>query len=137
MRKLVPIAAVLLLFLCSCREKEIGMDPAMLQSSTVSLQVNARMAFTYDSVNGQMAFNREKRQFRAGNDDMSGFFVITCSELPVKVGQEITADLRWTSGSSVKSAGGVRFKVVKYEDTGLVWLWCAENKTGAVVKYLN
>ena len=44
MRKLVPIAAVLLLFLCSCREKEIGMDPAMLQSSTVSLQVIARMA---------------------------------------------------------------------------------------------
>ena len=76
-------------------------------------------------------------KFRAGNDDMSSYFVITCNELPTTVGQEVRGEIKWTSGSSVKTASGLVFKVEKYEDTGLVWLWCAADKTGAVVKILN
>jgi hypothetical protein len=37
----------------------------------------------------------------------------------------------------VKSSNGLTFKVEKYDGTGLVWLWNASDKTGAVVKILN
>ena len=82
-------------------------------------------------------FNRTRKEFRAGNDDMTSYFVLTCSEIPRTKGQEIKGSIQWTSGSSVKSSGNLVFKVEKYEDTGLVWLWDSTDKTGAVVKILN
>ena len=135
MRKLLYIAACLLT-LSGCTEK-VEMDLELYESDQVGLMVKGKKVFTYVEGNTQLGFNRTLRQFRAGNDDMSSFFVITCSELPREEGQEFRADVQWTSGSSVKTSGGLTFKVEKYEDTGLVWLWCATDKTGAVVKILN
>ena len=97
--------------------------------------VKGKMVFTLGD--GQLAFNRTQGQFRAGNDDMSRFFTVTCKSLPTQEGQEITADLQWTSGNTVKTQRGLIFKVEKYESTGLVRLWCATDKTGAVVKVLD
>jgi hypothetical protein len=68
---------------------------------------------------------------------MTSFFVLTCKDTPRTQGQELKADLQWTSGNSVKTSGGLTFKVEKYSDTGLVWLWNSADKTGAVVKILN
>lgn len=135
MRKLLYIAACLLA-LSGCTEK-VEMDLELYESDQVSLMVKGKMVYTYVEGNTQLGFNRTLRQFRTGNDDMSSFFVITCSELPREQGQEFRADVQWTSGSSVKTSSGLTFKVEKYEDTGLVWLWCATDKTGAVVKILN
>ena len=126
----------LLLLLVSCKPK-VEMDPGLYASDTVSLMVKGKSVFTYDEGTMQLGFNRTLGQFRAGNDDMSSFFVLTCSEIPREEGQEIKADVQWTSGSSVKTSSGLTFKVEKYDSTGLVWLWCAADKTGAVVKILN
>jgi len=126
----------LLLLLVSCKPK-VEMDPGLYASDTVSLMVKGKSVFTYDEGTMQLGFNRTLGQFRAGNDDMSSFFVLTCSEIPREEGQEIKADLQWTSGSSVKTSSGLTFKVEKYESTGLVWLWSAADKTGVVVKILN
>ena len=126
----------LLLLLVSCKPK-VEMDPGLYASDTVSLMIKGKSVFTYDERTMQLGFNRTLGQFRVGNDEMSSFFVLTCSEIPREEGQEIKADLQWTSGSSVKTSSGLTFKVEKYESTGLVWLWCATDKTGAVVKVLN
>ena len=134
MRKYLLIIALVLLS-AGCRKK-VEMDLEMYNSDQVSLMVKGKRVFTFDESTCQLGYDRTKRQFRAGNDDMTSYFVLTCSEAPRSQGQEIRADLQWTSGSSSKSTKGIIFKVEKYE-TGLVWLWNSTDKTGAVVKILN
>ena len=137
MRKFLYIIAFVLL-LTGCKEKVVvDMDPEMYQSSQVSLMVKGKRVFTFDEGTGQLGYNEKLRQFRAGNDDMTSYFVLTCKELPRTQGQELKADLQWTSGNSSKSSNGLTFKVEKINDTGLVWLWNSTDKTGAVVKTLN
>lgn len=134
MRKYLLIIALVLLS-AGCKKK-VEMDLEMYNSDQVSLMVKGKRVFTFDEGTGQLGYNNTLRQFRAGNDDMTSYFVLTCSEAPRSQGQEIRADLQWTSGSSSKSTKGLLFKVEKY-DTGLVWLWNSTDKTGAVVKILN
>ena len=138
MRKYLYIITLLLLSATACKEKEtVEMDLSLYESEQVSLMVKGKKVFTFSDGEGQLAYNRTLRQFRAGNDDMSSYFVVTCGDLPRQEGQEFRADLRWTSGNSVKSTSGIIFKVEKMDGTGLVWLWNATDTTGAVVKILN
>ena len=135
MRKYLAVIALLVLVGTGCKEK-VDMDLDMYNSDQVSLMVKGKKVFTYTEGTGQLGYNRALRQFRAGNDDMTGFFVLTLDELPRQEGQEIRGGVQWTSGSSVKSTN-LTFKVEKYDGTGLVWLWNAADKTGAIVKILN
>ena len=135
MRKYLYIIALLILVGTGCKEK-VDMDLDMYNSEQISLMVKGKKVFTYTEGTGQLGYNRSLRQFRAGNDDMTSFFVLTLDELPRQEGQEIRGGVQWTSGSSVKSTN-LTFKVEKYDGTGLVWLWNATDKTGAVVKILN
>ena len=135
MRKYLYIIILAALALTGCKEK-VEMDLDMYNTEQVSLMVKGKKVFTFSEDNGQLGFNRTLRQFRASNDDMSDYFVLTCSELPRQEGQEIRAELKRGSGSH-KSTSNIVFKVEKYDDTGLVWLWNATDKTGAVVKILN
>ena len=135
MRKCLYILVLLTLACTGCKKK-VEMDLDQYNSEQVSLMVKGKKVFTYAEGTGQLAYNRTLRQFRAGNDDMTSFFVLTLDELPRQEGQEIRGGVQWTSGSSVKSTN-LTFKVEKYDGTGLVWLWNATDKTGAVVKILN
>ena len=134
MKRLLPFFLALLL-LAGCRTSE--MDPGMLESSTVSLMVKGKMVFMLPDKEGQLGYNEERKEFRAGNDDMSSYFVLTCETLPVTKGQEITGFLRWTDDDGdVRTRNKLTVLVERYDDTGLVWLWCAKDKTGAIVKVL-
>ena len=136
MRKYLYVITLLVLMGTGCKEK-VEMDLDMYNNDQICLMVKGKKVFLYDEGTCQLGYNRTLRQFRAGNDDMTSFFVLTCKELPRQEGQEIRADLQWTSGSSVKSSSGLTLKVEKIDGTGLVWLWNATDKTGAVVKTLN
>ena len=138
MRKYLYIIALVVLMGTGCKEKvEVEMDLGMYESEQVCLMVKGKKVFTFTEGDGQLAYNRTLKQFRAGNDDMTSFFVLTCGELPRQEGQEFRADIQWTSGNSVKSSSGITLKVEKMDGTGLVWLWNANDKTGAVVRILN
>ena len=129
---------IALALLTGCKGKTtLEMDPALYESEQVSLMVKGSKVFTFSEGDGQLAFNRTLKQFRAGNDDMSSYFVITCSDLPRQEGQELKADIQWKSGNPVKTTSGITLKVEKMDGAGLVWLWNATNKTGAVVRILN
>ena len=133
MKRLLPLLLLLLLAACSRSE----MDPGMLESPTISLMVKGKTVFTLPEGEGQIGFNEKHLEFRAGTDDMSAFFTLTCDALPEAEGQEITDNLRWSDGTTTRTRNKLTFKVEKYEDTGLVWLWCAKDKTGAVVRILR
>ena len=136
MRKYLYIILLLSLACTGCKEK-VEMDLDMYNSDQICLMIKGKKVFTHSESSGQLGYNRTLRQFRAGNDDMTSFFVLTLNELPRQEGQEIRGDLQWTSGSSVRTSSGITFKVEKYDGTGLVWLWNAVDKTGAIVKILN
>ena len=136
MRKYLYIIVLLPLLFSGCKEK-VEMDLDMYNSDQISLMVKGKKVFTFDEGTCQLGYNRTLKQFRAGNDDMTSYFVLNLAELPRELGQEIKAELKWTSGGSVKPASSLTLKVEKYDDTGLVWLWNSADKTGAVVKILN
>ena len=136
MRKYLYIIVLLVLAFTGCKKK-VEMDLTLYESEQVGLMVKGKQVFTFTEGDGQLGYNRTLKQFRAGNDDMTSFFVLTCSDLPRQEGQEFRADLQWTSGNSVKSSSGITLKVEKMDGAGLVWLWNATDKTGAVVKILN
>ena len=110
MRKYLYIMTLAVLACTGC-DKKVEMDLDMYNSEQVSLMVKGKKVFTFDEATGQLGYNRTLRQFRTGNDDMTSFFVLTCSELPREEGQEIRADIQWTSGSSVKTTSGIVLKV--------------------------
>lgn len=136
MRKYLIIIAVALA--ASACGKKVEMDPLLYESEEICLMVKGTKVFSYDEGTMQLAFNAACGTFRVGNDDMSQYFLFTYGSRPREKGQELKADIKWTSGNSEKSTSGLAFKVEKIdENTGLVWLWCAANKTGAVIKLLN
>ena len=136
MRKyLIIISLALVLGACG---KKVEMDPLLYDSDEICLMVKGKIVFSYTEGTMQLSVNPDLREFRVGNDDMSQYFMLTCGALPREKGQEFQGNLRWTSGNAVKTASGLTFKVEKTdENTGLVWLWCAADKTGAVIKFLN
>lgn len=127
------IAVALLSVSC---DKGDGFDKDELKSSEVCLKVKETAAFIYQPSTCQMAFNRGRREFRAGLDNMSDYFSITMSEIPADAGQMLTASLTWTTHDDVRSLQSQPFKVEEISDDGTVWLWCARHKTLAVIKIL-
>ena len=80
MRKYLYILTLAVLACTGC-DKKVEMDLDMYNSEQVSLMVKGKKVFTFDEGTGQLGYNRTLRQFRTGNDDMTSFFVLTCSEL--------------------------------------------------------
>ena len=136
MRKYLIVIAIALAA-TACRKK-VEMDPLLYESEEICLMVKGTKVFSYSEGTMQLSFNATRGEFRVGNDDMSQYFVFTYGSRPREKGQELKGDVKYTSGNTVKSTSGLTFKVEKIdENTGLVWLWCAANKTGAVIKLLD
>ena len=136
MRKLLIVFAVALA--AAACGKKVEMDPVLYESDEISLMVKGKKVFSYTEGTMQLSTNPVLGQFRAGNDDMTQFFVLSYGTRPREKGQELKGDVEWTSGNSVKKTTGLTFKVEKLDaNTGLVWLWCASDKTGAVIKLPN
>lgn len=130
------VLAVAALMSVSCGKRD-GFDKAELKSSNVCLKVKGAMAFSYEPATCQMAFNRGRREFRAGRDTMSDYFVIKMSEIPSQAGQNLTGSLTWTTDDDVLTLQSLSFRVEDVDNDGTVWLWCAKQKTLAVIKILN
>lgn len=127
------IAAMLLPVSCG---KGDGFDKSELKTSDVCLKVKGEAVFIYQSSTCQMAFNRGRKEFHAGLDNMSDYFSIKLSEIPSDAGQTLTASLTWTTSDDVRSLQSQSFKVEEIADDGTVWLWCERQKTLVVMKIL-
>lgn len=124
--------AVLLLAGCSHAPE---MDPTLLETSSVSLTVKGKSLFVFDEETSQMSWDGGKRSFRAGNDDMTSYFILTCADLPHEDGQILKADIFWKTGGSLKNRSDVAFQVGKTDlASGQVWLWSSSEKIGAVIR---
>ena len=110
-------------------------DELLLQKEGVSLVVRGEVVFDYDGNRCQMSYNAQRCEYRVMDDDMAHYFVLKCDADLSDVGQEITADLCYTTASNVKEETGLTFKVEQVvQSSGTYWLWCNSKKIGVVVR---
>jgi hypothetical protein len=140
MRRLLHIASAVLaaaLLLAGCG-KGHRMDPQLYEGDSICLKIKNNVIYTFNPSNGQLGFNRQKCEFRCGDDAMNEYFLITCSDFPSKEGMILTASMEWTWRGSVQTRSGIKFRVEKTDAaSSLVWLWSSKEKVGAVVKVLD
>ena len=133
-RRIIALIAAAALMLCAC--DKVKVDEEFLGNNNLCLIDNGRVIHEYDPLTWQVAFNKEKREFRVFTDTMSDYYVVSCGQLPSQIGQEISADIKW-SGNSIMTRNNLTFRVEKMDAQGRIWLWSKKNKIAVSVMSLN
>ena len=133
MKRLIFMIAGLLV-LTGCNRYDI--DEILLQREEISLSMKGQEVITYSPDTYQLGYNAQTNEFRVFDDNMANWFVLTCDSRPSTEGQELTADLKWTSSNSTKTRNRLTFIVEKTDMKGHVWLWCKSDAIGVIVKEL-
>lgn len=134
MRRLFFILLLCVTFLTGCQDER--QRAAFCENEGVRLLVGGSIAFSYEPNTCQLAFSRDLREFRAFTDTMSDFFLATFSQVPVDLGQRLTANLTWTTEREVLTRKNLTLEVVRLEGD-MVWLWSASGRIGLVVRILE
>ena len=134
MRRLSVILLLSLLALTGCQDERLR--SAFCENEGVRLLVGGSIAFSYEPNTCQLAFSRDLREFRAYTDTMSDFFVASFSQIPVTLGQRMTANLTWTTEREVLTRKNLTLEVVRLEGD-MVWLWSDAGRIGLTVRVLE
>lgn len=132
MRKVLILVFALAAVGCN----RFDIDEILLVRDDISLTWKGEEQFIYDPASCQMGFNASKNEFRAQSDNLSSWFVISCSEMPSSEGDEVRADISWTGAADTRSMKGLEFKVEKVSSEGMIWLWCRSAKIGVTMMKL-
>lgn len=116
-----------------CQKNKVDQD--FLNDTNLCLTENGKTIHTYNPLTWQVAYDKDKREYRVFNDTMSDYYVLTCREVPYSIGQEIHADLKW-SGTSIVNRTNLSFRVEKKDTQGRIWLWCKKSKIAVSVMTL-
>jgi hypothetical protein len=134
MRRLSIILLLSLLALTGCQDER--QRAAFCENEGVRLLVGGSIAFSYEPNTCQLAFSRDRQEFRAFTDSMSDFFVATFSRVPSELGQRLTASLTWTTEREVLTRKNLTLEVVRLEGD-MVWLWSDAGRIGLTVRILE
>ena len=134
MRRLVFILLLCVTVLTGCQDER--QRAAFCENEGVRLLVGGSIAFSYEPNTCQLAFSRDLREFRAFTDTMSDFFLATFSQVPVDLGQRLTANLTWTTEREVLTRKNLTLEVVRLEGD-MVWLWSDAGRIGLTVRILE
>lgn len=132
---LVMVLSVIACCRCSC-DQSTGIDRDFLENGTIGLRVAGTNRFMYEPADCQLGFNSTLKQFRAGNDTGTDFFTLTCSELPVQVGQKIKADLVYTRHNGITRENGLSFSVEQIQGDK-IWMWSSAKKIAVCVQLIR
>ncbi len=108
----------------------------LLQRTDISLTWKGVLQMSYDPQTCQLGYNDTKNEYRVYDDKLGYWFILTCSETPSFTGQELRADIEWTTANDTRTERGVEFKVEKTSRDGQIWLWSKSKKIGAVIQQL-
>ena len=123
-----------LLLLCGCSDTR--MRTAFSESDDIRLMVGGTVPFTYEPNTCQLAFSRDRKEFRAHTDNMSDFYAVTFSQIPSTLGQTVTADLTWTTERDVLTRKNLTLEVVRIEGDQF-WLWSNSGRIGLSIRVLE
>lgn len=123
----IIIILLTVLSMTSCNRGH-GPDKQFLENENITLTVGGREKIRFCPDTWQLSYSEDNKQFRANNDTMSEFFILTCSDIPVRPGQNIKCSLKYTDGGIAVYKTGMQFEVQKIDDEGMVWLWCKKTQ---------
>lgn len=130
------IITLMLMAVCLAGCNIYDVEDILLPRTEISLTMKGDDVLIYTPYTYQLGYNAEKNEFRVFDDDMAHWFVLSCESRPSTVGQELKADLKWTSPSSTKTRNNLTFRVEKTDAGGHIWLWCESDAIGVIVKEL-
>ena len=110
-------------------------EEILISRDDVSLTIKGELIFVYDEGTCQMAYNADRYECRAMNDDVTQYFVLKAHERMTHAFQEFTADLTYTYMGNVVAEKDLLFRIEKIDNSiGFAWLWCSDAAIGIVVK---
>lgn len=110
-------------------------EEILISRDDVSLTIKGEPIFVYDEGTCQMAYNADRYECRAMNDDVTQYFVLKAHERMTHAFQEFTADLTYTYMGNVVAEKDLLFRIEKIDNSiGFAWLWCSDAAIGIVVK---
>lgn len=132
MRRIIYIAAAVLI-VSACR---YDIDEILLSRDDISLTIKGELQMSFNENTCQLGYNTGRNEFRVYDEKLSDWFIVRCSAKPTSEGQEVTAELKYTTNTDIKTMKGLKMEVQKLSSDGLVWLWEKDKKIGIIVKSL-
>ena len=133
MKRIFVIFAILFTAAGCCR---YDIDEVLLMRDDISITQKGVVMMSYDPVRCQMSHDKAKNIYRVYDDIIADWFFVKCSERPDNEGQELTADVTWTTAKDTKTEKGLKFVVEKTDAQGHIWMWNKSKKIGIVIKNL-
>ena len=133
MRRLAAFLAIAVL-LCGCNDSR--KRNAFVENNDIRLQIGSTIQFRYDPLTCQLAFSRDRREFRAHTDNTSDYYSIVLSEIPANIGQRVSGNLTWTTETDILTRDDLDLEVLRIEGDQ-VWLWSSSGRTGVMIKLLE
>ena len=109
-------------------------ESSLMEQTEISLIWKGVLQVGFDNATGQLGYNDHRHEYRVHNDKMSDWFTLRCSEEPLEVGQQLSANVSWTGARNLKSFNGLSFTVKKISQDGKIWLWNEKEKIGIIIK---
>ena len=127
MKKYILIAISLCcLALTSCVE-EIPGELKDVDPDNICLRISTQTVFLFDGNNDR------KHIFRASNDSMSDYFIVTFSQTPTTEGQNVKADIVYTTDTEIKTVKNANL-TFENVDMNEVLLWDRKKKIGMNIR---
>ncbi|MCD8312726.1 MAG: hypothetical protein LUC24_01030, partial [Bacteroidales bacterium] len=132
MKSLIKTAAVLLaaFLTLSCNKGGFGEADFVTDVSNVCLIVGGKTIMEYDDAVHQMAWKERDLEFRVMDDSVNDYFTVTISNIPTEAGEQIQAEVVYTTNNNVKTVSGTfNASKITYNSSGYYyWLWNESNE---------
>ncbi len=132
--KRIIIFMILIASISGCTQYDV--TELLLSRNDISLTCRGVEEFVYIPQRCQIGYNDKSNTFYVYEDRLSDWFSVVCDADPSSAGQELTADVSWTTKTSTRSFKGLQFKVEKVDVDGHIWLWNSTHVIGIVIKKL-
>ena len=133
MKRIIAILTIITAAAGCCR---YDVDEVLLMREEISITQKGTVMMSYDPLRCQMSHEKATNTYRVFDDMIADWFIVKCSERPDNEGQELTADVTWTTSKDTKTEKGLKFVVEKTDAQGHIWMWNKSKKIGIVIKNL-
>ena len=138
MRKILILIGCLatVLALGACEPQGVTELSSFVRDNNVRLEIDGVRVFNYNDAGCQLALNARRGEFRAHDDTMSEYFIISMDKLPLAAGDRVNATISWTESGYERQKQNVTL-VARSIRGDVVWLCDDTQRNAAVIRLLE
>ena len=134
MKKILPILFAAAMSLCSCQEEMLM--SAFSARDELRLQVGGVEQMCYDPLTCQLGYNPDTMEFRVHTDNMSDFFSLRLTSIPLEDEEQVTGTLTYTTATDIVRRKNITLRAVRLEGDR-IWLWNHPMRIGIEIQILE